>query len=56
MKGNLRSLHFGRDDKGRFPGPLLRKDLRAPQGALQIPHFVRDDKGSGVDEVGVVRG
>ena len=38
-------------------GALPRKDLREPQGALQIPplRYGRDDKGRGVTQVGVVR-
>ena len=38
------------------PGSLRRKDLREPQGALQIPPVGRDDKGRGVTQVGVVTG
>ena len=37
-------------------GSLLGKDWRKPQGALQIPHFVRDDKGKGATEVETVSG
>jgi hypothetical protein len=30
-------------------GSLPKKNLKEPKGALQIPHFARDDKGRGVD-------
>lgn len=38
------------------PASLPGKDLREPQGALQISHFVRDDKGKEVAQVEVVNG
>jgi hypothetical protein len=38
------------------PGQFDGKNLRDPQGALQIPPFGRDDKGRGVAQVGVVSG
>jgi hypothetical protein len=41
---------------GGSSGPPPRKHFRAPQGALQIPHFVRDDKGGARTQVRTVAG
>jgi hypothetical protein len=50
---NSRSLHFGRDDKGRGVA-----EVGAVSGweNCRSLHFGRDDKGRGVAEVGAVSG